>query len=140
MRRVIVLLLLGAGWLGAQMPKGIYAWWSRPEIRRDLNLTPQQQRQIQATMRGYRPRLIDIRAEVEKAEIDLQVQFDHDPVDEGKANQAIDRLIAARSDLTRTLSELSLKLRMVLTEQQWQQLQQRRPRAPGAGNELPPQK
>lgn len=140
MPRLIVLLLLVAGSLGAQMPKGIYAWWSRPEIRRDLNLTPQQQRQIQATMRGYRPRLIDIRAEVEKAEIDLQVQFDHDPVDEGKANQAIDRLIAARSDLTRTLSELSLKLRMVLTEQQWQQLQRRRPLPPGPANGLPPEK
>ena len=140
MPRLIVLLLVVAGLLGAQMPKGIYAWWSRPEIRRDLNLTPQQQRQIQATVREFRPRLIDIRAEVEKAEIDLQVQFDHDPVESGKANQAIDHLIAARSDLTRTLSELSLKLRMVLTEQQWQQLQRRRPLPPGPANELSPQK
>jgi Spy/CpxP family protein refolding chaperone len=78
-------------------------------------------------MREFRPHLIDIRAEVEKAEIDLQTQFDQDPVDQGKANQAIDHLIAARSDLTRTLSELSLRLRTVLTAQQWQELQRRRP-------------
>ena len=66
--------------------------------------------------------------------------FDQNPVDPGKANLAIDRLIAARSDLTRTLSELSLKLRMVLTEQQWQELQRRRPLPPGPANELPPQR
>ena len=140
MKRIIVLTLFVAGSLGAQMPKGIYAWWSRPEIRRDLKLTPQQQRQIQATVKDYRPHLIDIRAEVEKAEIDLQTQFDQTPVDAARANQAIEHLIAVRSDLTRTLSELSLKLRMVLTEQQWQELQRRRPLPPGPATELPLQR
>ncbi|HLG95818.1 MAG TPA: periplasmic heavy metal sensor [Bryobacteraceae bacterium] len=140
MLRTIFLLLAVAGALCAQMPKGMYAWWSRPEIRRDLKLTPDQQRQIQSTVRQFRPRLIDIRAAVEKAEIDLQAQFDHDPVDPAKTNQAIDRLITARGDLTRTLSELSLRLRMLLTEQQWQELQRRRPLGPGPVTELPPQK
>ncbi len=135
MTRILVLILLAAGSLAAQMPKGIYAWWGRPEIRRDLRLTPEQQRQIQATVRQYRPHLIDIRAEVQKAEIDLQAQFDHDPVDQARANQAIDRLIAARSDLTRTLSEMSLRLRVVLTEQQWQELQRRRPLPRGPADE-----
>jgi len=36
-------------------------------------------------------------------------------------------LIAARTDLTRSLTELSLKLRVLLTAQQWQQLQRLRP-------------
>ncbi len=127
MFRSIILTLLFSGSLCAQMPKSFYAWWSRPEIRRDLRLTPEQQREIQATVNQYRPHLIDIRAEVDKAEIDLEAQFDHDPVDMAKANQAIEQLIAARSDLTRTLSQLSLKLRAVLNQQQWQQLQRLRP-------------
>ena len=140
MQRVIILLLVAAGTLAAQMPKGIYAWWGRPEIRRDLNLSPQQQRQIQATVRDFRPHLIDVRAAVERAEVELQAQFDRDPIDEARTNQAIGRLIEARSDLTRTLSELSLKLRMVLTEKQWQELQRRRPLPPGPATEAPPQK
>jgi Spy/CpxP family protein refolding chaperone len=130
MQRAIVLLLLTAATLCAQMPKGIYQWWNRPEIRRDLDLSPQQQRQIQATVKQFRPHLVDVRAEVERAEIELQTQFDRDPIDEARANQAIGRLIEARSDLTRTLSELSLKLRVVLTEKQWQELQRRRPLPP----------
>jgi hypothetical protein len=132
MLRSIVLTLFLAASLTAQMPKSFYAWWSKPEIRRDLRLTNEQQREIQATVKQYRPHLIDIRAEVNKAEIDLQAQFDHEPVDTAKADQAIERLIAARSDLTRTLSRLSLQLRTLLTEQQWQQLQRLRP-PPGNG-------
>lgn len=142
MLRALILVLASAGCLCAQMPKGIYAWWGRPEIRRDLKLSPDQQRQIQATVKQFRPHLIDVRAEVEKAEIDLQAQFDHDPVDPGKTNEAIDRLVTARSDLTKTLSEMSLRLRMLLTEQQWQQLQRRRPHGPvpSQPNEEPPQR
>jgi hypothetical protein len=48
-------------------------------------------------------------------------------VDQGKTNQAIEQLIAARSTLTRSLSELSLKLRVLLSAVQWQELQRLRP-------------
>jgi Spy/CpxP family protein refolding chaperone len=130
MRRTVVLLLLAAATLCGQMPKGIYQWWNRAEIRRDLNLSQQQERQIRNVVKEFRPHLLDVRNAVERAEVDLQTQFDRDPVDEARANQAIGRLIEARSDLTRTLSELSLKLRVVLTEKQWQELQRRRPLPP----------
>jgi Spy/CpxP family protein refolding chaperone len=117
MRRYMFLALLLSMSLCAQMPKSLYAWWSKPVIAKQLNLTNVQRQQIRSTVIQYRPHLIDIRAEVSKAEIDLQAQFDHDPVDQARANQAIERLIAARTDLTRTLSQMSLKLRTVLTEQ-----------------------
>jgi Spy/CpxP family protein refolding chaperone len=130
MHRTVVLLLVAAATLCGQMPKGIYQWWNRAEIRRDLELSPQQQKRIQATVKEFRPHLIEVREAVERAEVELQTQFDRDPVDEARANQAIGRLIEARSDLTRTLSELSLKLRVVLTEKQWQELQRRRPLPP----------
>lgn len=135
MPRTILLALLLSGSLFAQMPRSLYAWWSKPVITRQLNLTNVQRQQIRASVMQFRPHLIDVRAEISKAEIDLQAQFDHDPVDQAKANQAIERLIAARSDLTRTLSQLSLKLRTVLTEQQWRDLQRLRP---GQGEDLLP--
>ena len=62
-----------------------------------------------------------------RAEQNLEDQFNSDPVDQTKTNQAIEQLIAARTDLTRSLTELSLKLRVLLTAQQWQQLQRLRP-------------
>ena len=127
MRRLLALTLLFMGSLYAQMPRGIYAWWSRPQIARDLNLSPSQREQIRATVQQYRPHLMNVRQAVNQAEQALAEQFDRNPVNPGKTNEAIERLVDARSDLTRTLTQLSLKLRLVLTEQQWQELQRRRP-------------
>jgi len=80
---------------------------------------------------------------VSRAEQELADQFNHEPIDPAKTNEAIERLVDARSDLTRTITQLSLKLRLVLSEQQWQELQRRRP-AQGEDarqpNEAPPQK
>lgn len=126
MRPILLALLLASG-LSAQMPRGIYAWWSRPQIARDLNLSPWQREQIRTTVQQYRPHLLNVRAAVNQAEQALAEQFNRNPVDPGKTNEAIERLVDARSDLTRTLTRLSLKLRLVLTEQQWQELQRRRP-------------
>jgi Spy/CpxP family protein refolding chaperone len=126
MRRLLALSLLGAS-LYAQMPRGIYAWWNRPQIARDLNLSPPQRQQIRATVQQYRPHLLNVRAAVNQAEQALADQFNRNPVDPAKANEAIERVVDARSDLTRTLTQLSLKLRLLLTEQQWQELQRRRP-------------
>jgi Spy/CpxP family protein refolding chaperone len=127
MPRLFILVLLVSGTLFAQMPKGIYAWWSRPEIARNLNLTPTQREQIRATVQQYRPHLLNVRSEVNQAEQALAEQFNRNPVNPAKTNEAIERLVDARSDLTRTLTQLSLKLRLVLTEQQWEELQRRRP-------------
>src|SRR5271169_243042 len=129
MRRYFILALLASSALLAQMPKGIYAWWSRPEIARNLNLTPSQREQIRAVVQQFRPHLLNVRSEVNQAEQALAEQFNRNPVNAAKTNEAIERLVDARSDLTRTLTQLSLKLRLVLTEQQWQELQRRRPTA-----------
>src|SRR5260370_16475811 len=110
----------------AQMAKGFCGRWAKEGVKK-LNLSQAQKQQIHGTVLQFRVHLIDVRAEVAKAEIDLEDQFNRDPVDQQKANQAIERLIAARTDLTRTLSQMSLKLRMVLTEQQWRELQRLRP-------------
>ncbi len=126
MFRSLALALLLSCTVFAQMPKGFYAWWAKPVVK-NLNLSQAQKQQIHSTVQQFRVHLIDVRAEVAKAEIDLEDQFNRDPVDQQKANQAIERLIAARTDLTRTLSQMSLKLRMVLTEQQWRELQRLRP-------------
>lgn len=126
MRPILLALLLASG-LWAQMPRGIYAWWSRPQIARDLNLSSPQREQIRATVQQFRPHLLNVRAAVNQAEQALADQFNRNPVDPAKTNEAIERLVDARSDLTRTLTRLSLKLRLVLSEQQWEELQRRRP-------------
>jgi Spy/CpxP family protein refolding chaperone len=124
LRTIATLTLVGGLSLFGQATKG--AWWSRPAIK-DLNLSRPQMREMRETMQEYRPRLLEARAAVQKAEEDLESEFNHDPVDMQKANAAIDRLVTARADLTRTLSRMGLKLRTVLTVQQWQEVEKRFP-------------
>jgi len=137
--------------LVAQPARGLYpsfnsAWWDSP-VAQNLHLTDAQTKQIRATVKEYRDRIVDLRATVEKAEGDLDDVFNENPVDQRKANDAIDRLATARGELTKNLSQMSLKLRSVLTTEQWQELQRRQPgrsgpngrrRVPGARPGPPP--
>jgi len=129
MLRSLVLGLVFACALPAQMPRGQYAWWNSPVVQ-DLKLSDAQRQQIRLTVKEYRVRLLDIRARMEKAENDLESLFNQDPVDSPKANEAIDRLASTRSELTRALSQMSLRLRSLLNAQQWQQLQDYQTRHP----------
>lgn len=117
--------------LPAQMPHG-GAWWEG-KIARDLNLTDVQEKQITAIRREYALKFFDLREAVTKAEGELAVDFDESPVDQRKSNEAIERLAAAHADLYRATSQMDLKIRTVLTAEQWQELKKRAPRGPGRG-------
>ena len=127
MLRSLVLALVLSASLLAQMPQSLYPWWGNKLIVKQLDLTPPQVRQIRAAVTEAQPHLLEVRAKVLRAEQNLEDQFNNDPVDQGKANQALEQLITARIDLTRSLTELSLKLRVLLTAQQWRELQRLRP-------------
>jgi Spy/CpxP family protein refolding chaperone len=118
--------------LCAQPPRGPRPWWDA-EVAKDLNLSDAQTKQVAQTRKDFRQRMFDVRAEVNKAEAAVQAAFNQDPVDQVKANDAINQLAAARGEMTKAVSQMDLKLRMILTADQWQQLQQKqhRPDRPG---------
>jgi Spy/CpxP family protein refolding chaperone len=107
-------------------------WWDS-NVTRDMNLSDTQTKQIRTTVQEFRGRMMDLRATVNKAEGELQSAFNEDPVDQKKANDAIDHLVTARGELMRATSQMDLKLRTVLTAQQWQELQNRQRSWPGPG-------
>src|SRR5512141_225277 len=106
-------------------------WWNSPLVQ-NLDLNEAQQKEIRSTVREYRGHLMDLREAVQRADGDLQVALDQSPLDQRKANDAIEHLASARGDLTRTLSQMTLRLRTILTDEQWQELQKRQAeRRPG---------
>src|SRR5271157_5129026 len=109
-----------------QIPGNSWAWWSSPVVR-DLNLSPEQIQKVHTTVREYRPRLIDLRAAVQKADLDVEDAFNDENFDARHATEAVDRLLEARSELGKTLAQLSLRLRAGLTADQWRELQRRKP-------------
>lgn len=130
MLRILVLIAGMALAAFAQLPRGFYPWWDQPVVK-DLNLTETQSREIRGIVREYRAKLIENRAALEKAESELQFLFDDDNIDSRRASQAIEDLANARLNLTRTFSQLALRLRLVLTPVQWRELQKRRQEVQG---------
>ncbi len=126
MRLALLCLVLLAP-VQAQPPRAYFPWWESP-LARELNLSEQQREKIAAIVRESRASLIDKRAAVEKAEAEIEDLFAEPVLDQAQAEQAIDRLVTARGELTRAFTELSLRLRMVLTQEQWKKLQERRAR------------
>lgn len=114
--------------VSAQPGRSLFPWWDNP-LSQDLNLTDTQRNQIRAVVKEYRDRLVDERAAVEKAEGQLEDVFGEETVDQRKAAEAIDHLTTARGELTKSLAQMSLRMRTVLTAQQWQDLQRRQGRA-----------
>ncbi|MBL0158471.1 MAG: periplasmic heavy metal sensor [Bryobacterales bacterium] len=126
MRRLALLVCLLGVPLLAQPPRGFFPWWDSP-VAKDLNLSEDQTKQIRTVVREYRSKLIDQRAAVEKAEGEFEDQFNDELFDQRRAGDALERLITARGDMTRSLSQMSLRLRAVLTADQYKELQKRRP-------------
>jgi len=110
-------------------PRGFFAWWDSP-IAGDLNLKEEQHQQIREVVRNYRNKLIDQRSAMDKAEGDLEDVFNDEKIDQRKANDAVERLANARAEMSRTVSQMSLKLRSILTADQWHELQRRMPKGP----------
>ena len=99
--------------------------------RATLNLSETQQSQISSICKDSFKKVSELRETWKKAEAELQAAFDESPVDQGKSNSAIERLTAARSDMFRATSQMELKIRTVLTDEQWQALKTRDHRGPG---------
>jgi Spy/CpxP family protein refolding chaperone len=132
MRSLILLSLLAAAACWGQELEN-FNWWDSP-ISQNLDLTAEQQQQIRVTVREYRNRLIEQRASVQKAEAAYADAMADGLSNDAASRDAIDKLVAARGDLLRSVSQMSLKLRTVLTPQQWQNLQRaRRTAVPGRG-------
>jgi Spy/CpxP family protein refolding chaperone len=135
MRRNFFMLgfgLAAAALMHAQPVRGPFPWWESP-LAKSMDLSDAQNRQIRTTVADYRDKLRDLREAVNRAESNLESIFNEETVDQHQANDAIDQLAAARSELFRTTSQMDLKLRTILTTQQWQILrsQQRPGRGPG---------
>jgi Spy/CpxP family protein refolding chaperone len=100
------------------------AWWNSPLVQ-NMDLSESQRRDIRMTVREYRGHLMDLREAIQRADADLDAVLNEKPVDQRKADEAIERLASARADMTRTLSQMTLRLRAILSDAQWQELQRR---------------
>jgi Spy/CpxP family protein refolding chaperone len=125
--RVLLLMLLGAALplvAQPQMPDG--KWWKRPRIAERIGLTGEQSDQIEKIFRASRPRLIDLKADLEKKQLGLESALDDRAADRSDVEKRIDDVENARKDLQKERALMILDMKQVLSPEQWKRLAQMR--------------
>ena len=108
----------------AEVPPG--KWWKRPAIVRELGLTEEQQEKLDAIFAKNRRDFIDLKADVERKQLDVDELMAKKDSDPKKVAAAIDSVEQARGKLRKSVSMMILDMRGVLTDAQWKSVVERR--------------
>ncbi len=113
-------------------------WWNNSAFAKDLGLTDDQQKKMEAIFEENRPRLTDMFGAVRKEEANMEPLLSADQPDETKILAQIDRVAQARAELEKSNARMLLGMRRVLTREQWKKLQAEDPRRHGHFGGPPP--
>jgi Spy/CpxP family protein refolding chaperone len=128
-------------------------WWNDPAMVDKLKLTDDQRKAMDAILLNHREQLVDMRAAVEKSELEMEPLMQDDVPNEARVLAQIDKIAQARAELEKANARFLLAIRAKLSPDQWKQLQtaradrmQRRggwgregqPGGPGAKPQSPP--
>ncbi len=94
-------------------------------VIRRLNLTEDQQKRLDQTWQQSRLRLIDLRAALEKEEALMEPLLAQDHPPENQVLAQIDRIANARADLEKANARMLFSFRLILSPEQWRELQSR---------------
>jgi Spy/CpxP family protein refolding chaperone len=90
-----------------------------------LNLSDTQRDKINSIVSEYRDRLTLERQEADRAEQDFENVVNADTVERRRGWTAVEQLVKARGVFTKDMAEFTLRLRAVLTADQWRILRER---------------
>src|SRR5579863_793815 len=98
-------------------------WWNNPKVIEKLKLTDDQRKAMDAIFQEHREKLVDLRGNVEKAEIAMEPLVKADQPNEQAVLAQIDKVAQARAELEKANARFLFALRAKLTPDQWKQVQ-----------------
>jgi Spy/CpxP family protein refolding chaperone len=113
-------LFVATGALGQALAQG--KWWKLPRIAQELALTPEQDAQLEKIFAKSKPRLIDLRADLEKKQFDYEQAMQEDSIDRKAVEAKIGAREEARARLQKELALMELDMRQVLKPEQRERL------------------
>jgi Spy/CpxP family protein refolding chaperone len=93
-------------------------WWDDKHFIKQLNLRPDQQRQMDAIFEAHKGALANCLQNLHRERMQLGSLSQKDMQDEQKVLASIDRVVAARADLARETTQVFTALRKQLDPQQ----------------------
>lgn len=101
-------------------------WWNSPKVIEKLKLTDDQRKAFDEILLEHKEKLIDLRANLEKAELPMHALMDAEQPDEAKILAQIDKTVQARAELEKANARFLLALRAKLTPEQWKLMKEMR--------------
>jgi len=98
-------------------------WWNDTAMVEKLGLSEDQRKNMDDILLQHRERLIDLRATLEKSELDLEPLMSADTPNESQILAQIDKVAQARAELEKANARFLLAIRAKLTPDQYRQLQ-----------------
>ena len=95
-----------------------FKWWQTERFKKELVLTQEQINRIEGIYQTTEPLLRSQKQAVDRREAKLSKVIQDPKSDEAAVLQAIDRLEAARSEISRTRNLMFFRFRRVLTDEQ----------------------
>jgi len=132
-----------------RLPPG--KWWENPRVVERVGLTTVQQRAIADLVYDHALKMIDLKAALEKAELELKDRVDRREIAPDQVRASFRAFQAARVALESERFEMLLAVRLQLDPAQWDELQalhrevrrdlaDRADRRPGRPGQPPPQR
>jgi Spy/CpxP family protein refolding chaperone len=113
----IAALAIASGVFAADLPPG--KWWRIPMLVQTLGLSEDQQTRLDAIFRSHAADLIDLRGNVEKANITLRGELEQPQLNRTAIQHAAAKVSEARSRLFERELMMLVDMRAVLTDAQW---------------------
>ncbi len=110
-----------------RMKQPLGKWWKNSEIVKEVGVTPQQVSTLEKIFLDHRLKLIDLRADLERQETQLEPLIEAEQPDENKVGAQIDLIAAARGRLEKANTLMNLAIRKTLSVEQWKKLQEMHP-------------
>jgi Spy/CpxP family protein refolding chaperone len=101
-------------------------WWKRPRIVQAIGLSTQQTAELEKIFAKSRPKLIDLKADLEKKQFAYEQAVAADKVDRAQVAALIEARELSRAQLQKELTLMELDMRQVLTPEQREKAQQLR--------------
>ena len=116
---VLSLIVVAAATSAMAQSQGFgFKWWQTERFKKELALTQEQINRIEGIYQTTEPLLRAQKQAVDRREEKLSKVIQDPKSDEPAVLQAIDRLEAARSEISRTRNLMFFRIRRVLTDEQ----------------------
>jgi Spy/CpxP family protein refolding chaperone len=92
-------------------------WWQSEEYKRELRLTSEQSKKLEEVFQASVPTLKSLKKALDQAESEFERLLERG--DDGSVMDQVERVEAARAELNKSHTMMMLRMKRVLTAEQW---------------------